>query len=88
MVIKSTFSLPDDVHANLTRLASFLGMSRSALISELVGEALEKMLTVTQVLPENIPPEVYRRFRGESQRVIRKQIQELQDYADEVFDDD
>jgi len=88
MVKKSTFSLPDDVHKNLTEMAKFLGISRSALLSELLGEALQRMLLVTQVLPENIPPEVYRRFRGESQRVIRQQIKELQDYADEVFDDD
>jgi len=71
-------SIPAPLLDDLQYLSARLGVSRSALISELLGDTVPVVADLLRMHPADDSPDELRRFRGASIDVIRGRIAELQ----------
>lgn len=78
-------SLPPSLVDDLDYLVSRLGVSRSALVSELLGEAAAEMRRVVSLIPPNPTPADLLRMRGESESLIRERIATASRMTDDLF---
>ena len=77
-VRRCTMSLPSDLVEKLDKLSALVGVSRSALVAELLGESVDILDSMLQVAA--VPsPENLRRLRGDSTRVVQEKVAELKD---------
>lgn len=75
-----TASLPPSAVEQLDFVATRLGCSRSALLSELLSQSLPGMVQIVECLPDNssaATQDDVRRLRGASARVIGEQVERL-----------
>lgn len=84
---KISVSLPAGLVADLDYLGGRLGVSRSALISELLSEAVAEMRRITELVPPNPTPAELLRMRGESEAMVRQRIDALKGMTDDLFAD-
>jgi hypothetical protein len=80
---KISVSIPSPLLDDLQYLSGRLGVSRSALITELLGEALPAVAGLLRSVPEGASPDEAKRFRGASVDIIRERVAEAQRLADE-----
>lgn len=75
-VRRCTMSLPSDLVDKLDKLSALVGVSRSALVAELLGESVDVLDSMLQVAA--VPsPENLRRLRGDSARVVQEKVSKL-----------
>lgn len=84
---KITISVPPTLVDDLDYLSVRLGVSRSAIISELMCDTVAHMRSMVELVPENPTPADARRFRGESAELIRQRMASLQGIADDLLAD-
>lgn len=80
---KISVSLPSPLLDDLQYLSARLGVSRSALITELLAEALPAVVVLLRTVPEGASPDEAKRFRGASVDIIRERVAEAQRLAEE-----
>ena len=73
--------------ADLDHVACRLGVSRSAIISELLAAPVHDMRAMLDQLPLNPTPADVVRFRGASAEVVRDRLSNLQGIADDLLSD-
>lgn len=66
-------------------VAGRLGVSRSALVNALLGEALPDMRKLFEQVPIPLTPTDLVRFRGESAKLVEERIGQLQGIANDLF---
>lgn len=74
---RMTFSLPALMGQRITRVAFRLGVSRSALVVQLLEQPVADLAELVGKVPErdeDITPEVAMRLRGESAALVAKRI--------------
>lgn len=79
---KVSLALNPDHVDQLDYVSKRLGMSRSALVSNLLSGALPDLVSITASLPISSEPADVLRFRGESAKLIEARMQELQGVVD------
>lgn len=84
---KITISVPPDLVADLDYLSGRMGVSRSAIITELMGGAISDMRALIALIPENPTPADALRYRGESAELIRQRLASLQGIAHDLLAD-
>ena len=84
-VKKITLSLPSDLADQTTYLASRFGVSRSALVSELLTEPVALFYGLVSTIPENPSPEDAIRYRGSAADILRAKIEEMQNATIDLF---
>lgn len=82
---KISITVPPELVADLDYVSGRLGVSRSALISEVLPESLSVMRTMLEQVPLNPTPEDVLRFRGESADLVRSKIESLKGMTDDLF---
>lgn len=82
---KISVSLPAELVVNLDYLAARTGTSRSAIISEFLGDAVEQTRKLFELVPPNPTPAEIVRMRGQSEDVVRGRLASLQGLADDLF---
>lgn len=82
---KVSLALAPEVVDDLGYVAGRLGVSRSALSSDLLGEAVGSMRKLLEQVPINPTPADSVRFRGESAKLVEERINELRGIADDLF---
>jgi len=82
---KISASLAAQLVADLDFISSRTGVSRSALISEFLGEAVAETRKVFELIPPNPTPADVLRMRGESEQLIRQRLSSLQGITDDLF---
>lgn len=82
---KVAMSLPRQLVDDLDYLASRLGVSRSALVSELLSESVTEMRRIISVIPPNPTPADLLRMRGESEALVRERIASATRLTDDLF---
>lgn len=82
---KITISVPPELVADLDYLAGRMGVSRSAIISEVLGGSIADMRGLFELVPENPTPSDALRYRGESAELIRKRLASLQGIAHDLL---
>lgn len=86
---RATFSLPAQLAKDIARLARRMGVSQSALLAELLAAPIAAMLEVVETIPEaGATPADVKRARGKSVALIREAVQQTQDLANELGQDD
>jgi len=78
---KISVSIPSPLFDDLQYLSARLGVSRSALVTELLGEALPVVVGLLRMVPEGASPDDVRRFRGASVDIVRERVAEAQRLA-------
>ena len=82
---KISITVPPALLDDLDYVAGRLGVSRSALVAELLPEPLSIMRGVLALVPLNPTPEDVVRFRGESVELVRQKIESLKALSDDLF---
>ena len=78
-------NVPPELVTDLDYVAGRLGVSRSALISEILPESLSFMRTMLEQVPLNPTPDDVLRFRGESAELVRVKIESIKGMTDDLF---
>lgn len=81
-MVKTSMSLAPDVYANLCIISTRLGVSRSALVSELLSDPLADMCKLFEHVPAAPTVADLVRFRGESMRVVQERIASMDALVD------
>lgn len=84
-ITKISVSLPTPLVADLDYLSKRMGVSRSALIGELMTDAAAEMRRLLQLVPPNPTPSDVLRMRGQSEDVIRQRLSSLQGMTNDLF---
>jgi hypothetical protein len=83
-----TLSLSPDVAAELDRVSQLMGISRSALVSEVLSESLPALSAFLRNFAQSPTPstgsEASLRLRGASADLIRSQLDQLRDAVESV----
>lgn len=79
-----TLSLSPDVAAQLASVSSQMGISRSALASELLSETLPALSEFVRNAQGSTSPDTLLRLRGASATAIRSQLDDLRDAIEAV----
>lgn len=82
---KISVSLSGSLVDDLDYISARTGVSRSAIISEFMAEALSEARRVFELVPPNPTPADVVRMRGESEELIRQRLASLQGIADDLF---
>lgn len=82
---KVSLALSPQVADDLSYVAERLGVSRSALCNDVLGEAASGMRKLLEQVPINPTPADVLRSRGESAKVVEERINELRGIADDLF---
>lgn len=84
---KISVTVSPELVADLDNVAGRLGVSRSAIISELLAAPVSDMRAMLDQLPLNPTPADVVRFRGASAEVVRDRLSNLQGIADDLLSD-
>ena len=82
---KISVSLSGSLVDDLDYISARMGVSRSAIISEFMADALSEARRGFELVPPNPTPADVVRMRGESEEVIRQRLASLQGIADDLF---
>lgn len=82
---KISVSLAAQLVDDLDYLSGRMGVSRSAILSELLVGAVAETRRVLELVPPNPTPADVLRMRGESEEVVRQRLASLQGIADDLF---
>jgi metal-responsive CopG/Arc/MetJ family transcriptional regulator len=72
--LRVTVTLPPTVVADLDYIAGRIGVTRSALLSDLVTEPLADLAHLVRLVPDNPVTPDLRYAHGESQRILRERL--------------
>jgi hypothetical protein len=82
---RATFSLPAELARNINRLAKRMGVSQSALLTELLTEPIDAMCGVIDEIPTaGATPDDVKRAKGKSIALIRDVVQQAQALTTEL----
>lgn len=79
---RTSFSLPPDLVSDLSYVSRRLGVSRSGLVSELLGSVVGSYAQILNDLPEGpdgLSEVDVKRFRGASAALVRERVQSAKD---------
>jgi len=82
---KISVSLPSEIVDDLDYLSSRIGVSRSALIGQLMSESVPEVRRLLELVPPNPTPAELLRMRGQSEDAIRQRLQSLKGMTDDLF---
>jgi len=82
-----SFTLPPQTRADLDYLSDRLGVTKSALVAELLGTPLHDLRSLVEMVPDNPTEEDALRARGKSNELIAKRLQSYRKLEGDLFDD-
>jgi cobalamin-dependent methionine synthase I len=82
---KVSLSLAEGQVDDLDIISQRLSISRSALVSQLLAEALPEMRRVIELIPAAPTPADLVRFRGESTAIVEQRMEKLRQVTTDLF---
>jgi hypothetical protein len=82
---KVSLALDPVVVSDLAYITARMGVSRSALVNNMLAEAVPIMRNLLEQVPLSPTPADVVRCRGESMKIVDERIAELQGIADDLF---
>jgi len=86
-MVRMSFTVPPQVRADLDYLSSRLGVTKSALISELLATPLADLRSLVEMVPDNPSQDDLLRARGKSNELITDRLQSFRKLEGDLFDD-
>ena len=84
--IRRTFTIPESMSNDIEKVAKSLGISQSALLSQIMEEPIRYMASLidsyAQQTQETDPEQAAKRMRGQSVEHVEQLYREFQEYAD------
>lgn len=80
-----SFTLPDQVLDDLTYVSRRVGVSRSAVLSEVIGPAFSEMRRLLEDIRDVSDSEEAVRLRGKSAALVEKRIANLRRLTSDLF---
>lgn len=84
-MVRMSFTVPPSLRNDLSYLSVRLGVTKSALLSLLVGEPLGDLRQLVEDIPETPTDADVRRFRGRSREIIEQRVGNLQDLTSDLL---
>jgi predicted DNA-binding protein len=86
-MVRVTFTVPPQIRQNLDYLSSRMGITKSALVSELLGSPLGDLRDLMEMVPENPTEADLLRASGKSNQLIAARLRSLRSLEGDLFDD-
>jgi len=86
-MVRMSFTLPPQLRADLDYLSSRLGVTKSALVSELLTSPLHDLRQLVESVPDNPTQEDLIRARGTSNELITQRLQSYRKIEGDLFDE-
>jgi len=86
-MVRMSFTVPPSLRADLDYLSARLGITKSALLSELVSTPLHDLRTLVESVPDNPTEADLVRARGLSNELITQRIQSFRRIEGDLFDE-
>lgn len=86
-MVRMSFTVPPQVRADLDYLSTRLGVTKSALISELLATPLADLRSLVEMVPDNPSQDDLLRARGKSNELITDRLQSYRKLEGDLFDD-
>lgn len=81
---RCSFSLPTKIASDLAYVSESMGVSQSALLSQIAGESIVMMADLLRSAGSDLSsPDVIKRLRGESVQFIEKEVSHFMSVLDE-----
>lgn len=84
---RMSFTVPPQTRADLDYLSTRLGVTKSALITELLGSPLHDLRSLVEMVPDNPTQDEMLRARGASNEMITSRLQSYRKLEGDLFDD-
>jgi hypothetical protein len=82
---RCSFSLPTKIASDLAFLSDTMGVSQSALLSQIAGESITMLSDLLRSAGSDLSsPEVVKRLRGESVALIQREVSSYLSSMDKV----
>lgn len=82
-----TFTVPPSIRQNLDYLSARMGVTKSALVSELLATPLGDLRDLMEMVPENPTEADLLRASGKSNELIAARLRSLRSIEGDLFDD-
>lgn len=86
-MVRMSFTLSPQTRADLDYLSGRLGVTKSALVAELLGAPLSDLRSLIEMVPDNPTSDDLVRARGASNKIITDRIQSYRKIEGDLFDD-
>lgn len=82
-----SFTVPADVADEITYIAKRVGVSRSALVVDVLRETIDTVGPLVRSVPEAPTDTDVVRYRGESERIVAERLERARRLKDDLFSD-
>jgi hypothetical protein len=86
-MVRITCTVPPHIRSTLDYLSDRLGVTKSALLSELLDSSLSDLRELMEMIPDNPTTEDVIRARGKSNSLIAQRLRNLRSIEGDLFDD-
>lgn len=83
-LVRVSFTMPSDLSRKLGSVSKFAGVSKSALLSDLIGPALNDMHGLIIETPESPTADDVRRLSGKSIAICEERLGKLREMSSDV----
>lgn len=85
---KISISMEENMISDIDYLSGRLGISRSSLVSQLLGDGLSTAVVLMRSVPEDpseLSPDQVKRLRGQSRDIVRAKVENLRSMNEDLF---
>lgn len=86
-MVRMSFTVPPAIRQNLDYLSTRMGVTKSALVSELLATPLSDLRDLMELVPDNPTESDLLRARGHSNELIAARLRSLRSLEGDLFDD-
>ena len=86
-MVRMSFTVPPSIRQNLDYLSSRMGVTKSALVSELLATPLSDLRDLMEMVPDNPTEADLLRASGKSNELIAARLRSLRSIEGDLFDD-
>lgn len=86
-MVRMSFTVPPAIRQNLDYLSTRMGVTKSALVSELLATPLSDLRDLMELVPDNPTESDLLRARGQSNELIAARLRSLRSLEGDLFDD-
>lgn len=86
-MVRMSFTVPPSIRQNLDYLSSRMGVTKSALVSELLTTPLSDLRDLMEMVPDNPSEADLLRASGKSNELIAARLRSLRSIEGDLFDD-
>jgi predicted DNA-binding protein len=84
-MLRMSFTVPREVYDDLNEISQALGITKSAVVAQVLGATLRDMLELVQHASSIDTPDGLKRFRGKSESLIEDKLAQFRREQRDLF---